>query len=69
VRRGVATIRQTGQVQTPSPGSRDREIVYLADSGGHTNLWLIAPDTLRVRCHRADDNDRYMYEDPDAALP
>jgi hypothetical protein len=24
---------------------------------------------LPVRCHRADDNDRYLYEDPDAVRP
>ena len=41
VRRGVQITRQTGQVQTPSVGASDREIVYLSDSGGHGNLWVV----------------------------
>ena len=39
-RRTVQITRQTGQVQTPSIGATDREIVYLSDSGGHGNLWV-----------------------------
>ncbi|MGQ0734757.1 MAG: protein kinase domain-containing protein [Acidobacteriota bacterium] len=49
VRRGEHVTRQTGQVQTPSPGPADRELVYLADSGGHANLWMIAPATGDTR--------------------
>ena len=49
VRRGLPVTRQTGQVQTPSPGPRDRELVYLADSGGHANLWLITLPTGETR--------------------
>jgi serine/threonine protein kinase/Tol biopolymer transport system component len=45
VRRGTQFTRQTGQVQTPSTGATDNEIVYLSDSGGHGNLWVINTDT------------------------
>ena len=45
VSRGVQITRQTGQVQTPSIGANDREIVYLSDSGGHGNLWVVNADT------------------------
>ncbi|MFN2386662.1 MAG: protein kinase [Thermoanaerobaculia bacterium] len=40
-RRGIRLTRQTGQVQTPSAGPGDEELVYLADSGGHANLWMV----------------------------
>lgn len=49
VRRGVQITRQTGQVQTPSVGSSDREVVYLSDSGGHGNLWVIDTETGDTR--------------------
>jgi Tol biopolymer transport system component len=39
--RAVNLTRQTGQVQTPSVSPGDREVVYLADSGGHGNLWVL----------------------------
>jgi Tol biopolymer transport system component len=45
VRRGVQVTRQTGQVQTPSVGASDRELVYLSDSGDHGNLWVIDTET------------------------
>ena len=45
VSRGVQITRQTGQVQTPSIGANDREIVYLSDSGGHGNLWVVNTET------------------------
>ena len=45
VQRGVQITRQTGQVQTPSVGATDREVVYLSDSGGHGNLWIIDTET------------------------
>jgi len=41
VRRGEQLTHQTGAVQTPSAGPGDREIVYLSDSGGHGNLWVL----------------------------
>ena len=40
VESGQRLTHQTAQVQTPSNGPEDREIVYLSDSGGHANLWL-----------------------------
>ena len=48
-RRGVAVTHQTGQVQTPSIGSSDHELVYLSDSGGHGNLWVVDPETGTTR--------------------
>jgi Tol biopolymer transport system component len=41
VAKAVNLTRQTGQVQTPSVSPGDRELVYLADSGGHGNLWVL----------------------------
>ncbi|HEU4692566.1 MAG TPA: protein kinase [Vicinamibacterales bacterium] len=49
VARGVQITRQTGQVQTPSIGANDQEIVYLSDSGGHGNLWVVEADTGATR--------------------
>ncbi|MEO6213733.1 MAG: LpqB family beta-propeller domain-containing protein [Vicinamibacterales bacterium] len=49
VRSGVQITRQTGQVQTPSVGANDREVVYLSDSGGHGNLWVIDTETGATR--------------------
>ena len=49
VRRGVQITHQTGQVQTPSVGASDREVVYLSDSGGHGNLWVIDTETGATR--------------------
>ena len=40
-RRGVKITHQTGAVQTPSAGPHDLELVYLSDSGGHGNLWIV----------------------------
>ena len=61
VRRAVQITRQTGQVQTPSVGPNDREIVYLSDSGGHGNLWITDTTTGASR--------QLTYEqDPDVIL-
>lgn len=49
VRRGVQVTHQTGAVQTPSVAPEDREIVYLSDSGGHGNLWILQPETGKTR--------------------
>jgi Tol biopolymer transport system component len=49
VRRGVRVTRQSGQVQTPTVGVSDREIAFLADSGGHANVWVTAPETGDLR--------------------
>lgn len=48
-RRGTQITRQTGQVQTPSLGPGDQELVYLSDSGGHANLWVMRLDGSEVR--------------------
>ncbi len=48
-RRAVQITHQTGQVQTPSVGASDREVVYLSDSGGHGNLWIIDTQTGATR--------------------
>jgi Tol biopolymer transport system component len=49
VRRGTRITRQTGIVATPSPGPGDREIVFLSDSGGHANLWIVNEDGEQAR--------------------
>jgi Tol biopolymer transport system component len=41
VRGGVRVTHQTGQVHTPSLDPTDHELVYLSDSGGHANLWVM----------------------------
>ena len=49
VRRGAQITHQTGTVQTPSAGPGDRELVYLSDSGGHGNLWILNLETQQNR--------------------
>ena len=49
VRRGEQITHQTGTVQTPSAGPGDRELVYLSDSGGHGNLWILNLETRQNR--------------------
>ena len=49
VRRGIQLTHQTGQVQTPDVGPGDRELVYLSDSGGHGNLWIMRQDGKEAR--------------------
>jgi Tol biopolymer transport system component len=49
VRRGVQITHQTGTVQTPSTPAGDRELVYLSDSGGHGNLWILNLETQQNR--------------------
>jgi Tol biopolymer transport system component len=44
VRNAVRITRQTGQVQAPSVSPDGRELVYVSDNGGHSNLWLAAVD-------------------------
>jgi Tol biopolymer transport system component len=44
MRRAVQVTRQTGQVQTPSLSPDGREMVYLSELGGHSNLWVMALD-------------------------
>jgi Tol biopolymer transport system component len=38
---GEQLTRQTGYVQTPTAAPGDREVAFLSDSGGHTNLWIL----------------------------
>jgi Tol biopolymer transport system component len=40
VRRGIRVTQQTGHVQTPSASPDGKEVVYLSDTGGHSNLWV-----------------------------
>jgi len=49
VQSGVQITHQTGVVQTPSVGPGDHELVYLSDSGGHGNLWVLNPETRQSR--------------------
>ena len=49
VARGIQLTRQTGALETPSVGPGDREVVYLSDSGGHGNLWILTLGTGRTR--------------------
>jgi serine/threonine protein kinase/WD40 repeat protein len=41
--------KQTGQVQVPSVSPDDREVVFVSDTGGHTNLWIARTDGSSVR--------------------
>jgi serine/threonine protein kinase len=41
--------RQTGQVQVPSVSPDDREVVFVSDTGGHTNLWIARTDGSGTR--------------------
>ena len=43
-RAGVRITRQTGLAQTPSVSPDEKELVYLSDSGGHSNLWVVGTD-------------------------
>jgi serine/threonine protein kinase len=45
----VRITRQAGQVQAPSIGPDGRDLVYISDSGGHSNLWLIGADGTSPR--------------------
>jgi Tol biopolymer transport system component len=49
VRGGLRVTRQTGHVLTPSAGPGDREVVFLSDSGGHANLWVINAESGELR--------------------
>jgi len=49
VRRGVQITRQTGQVRTPTMSPDDKEVAYVSDSGGHSNLWVTTLETGQNR--------------------
>jgi Tol biopolymer transport system component len=44
VRNAVRIGKQTGLVQTPSVSPDNKSVVYLSDSGGHGNLWVVGVD-------------------------
>ena len=48
-RAGVRITRQTGLAQTPSVSPDEKQLVYLSDSGGHSNLWVIGTDGSGAR--------------------
>jgi Tol biopolymer transport system component len=47
--RAIRVTRQTGQVQVPSVSPDDREVVFVSDTGGHTNLWITRTDGSGTR--------------------
>ena len=49
VEQAVRITHQTGAVQTPSVSPDDRELVYLSDSGGHGNIWILQLETGQAR--------------------
>jgi Tol biopolymer transport system component len=49
VRRGQQLTHQTGQVLTPTAAPHGSEIAFLADSGGHANLWVVATASGELR--------------------
>jgi eukaryotic-like serine/threonine-protein kinase len=49
MQKAVRVTRQTGAVQTPSVAPNGNELVYLGDSGGHGNLWLLNQENGQVR--------------------
>jgi len=48
-RNGRRITQQTGQVQTPSVSPDGREVVYVSDNGGHSNLWICRVDGTDLR--------------------
>jgi serine/threonine protein kinase/WD40 repeat protein len=48
-RNAVRVTRQTGQVQVPSVSPDEREIVFVSDTGGYSNLWIAATDGTGMR--------------------
>ncbi len=49
VRRATPLTRQTAEVRTPSVSPDGSEVVYISDSGGHSNLWVMRLDSGEVR--------------------
>jgi Tol biopolymer transport system component len=47
--RGQPVTHQTGQVLTPTASPDGNDIAFLADSGGHANLWIVSRATGEVR--------------------
>ena len=44
VRNAVRVTNQTGQIQVPAVSPDGRTVVYVSDSGGHSNLWCAGVD-------------------------
>ena len=44
VQRAERVTNQTGQVLTPTAAPDGVQMAYLSDSGGHSNLWVTAPE-------------------------
>ena len=44
VANAVRVTNQTGQIQVPAISPDGRTLVYVSDSGGHSNLWLAGAD-------------------------
>ena len=44
VENATRITRQTGQVQTPSASPDGKNVAYLSDSGGHSNVWVASVD-------------------------
>ena len=49
VRNGRRVTHQTGQVQAPSASPDGREVAYISDHGGHSNVWISALDATDSR--------------------
>ena len=49
VRRAVRVTRQTGQVLTPTASPDDKEVAFLSDSGGHSNVWVVNAESGALR--------------------
>jgi eukaryotic-like serine/threonine-protein kinase len=49
VQRARQLTRQTGQVLTPTVSPDGSEVAFLADSGGHGNLWVMSIETGQLR--------------------
>ena len=48
-RNAIRVTRQTGQVQVPSISPDEREVVFVSDTGGHSNLWIAGVDGTGMR--------------------
>jgi Tol biopolymer transport system component len=64
VRNATRITHQTGQIQVPSVSPDGREMVYVSDSGGHSNLWLAAADGTSVRQLTFEDDPSVMVAVP-----
>lgn len=49
VERAEQITRQTGQVLTPSEAPGGNALVFLSDSGGHANLWVLSRNNGELR--------------------